>query len=105
AAPAQAAPKPPEKLELVLSTSVMTHVRILADDQVLLDGFVRPGDTHHFSATDQIEIFAANAPAVHLELNGKQFDMPRAVGRSGTWNTMVLSAKDLRTPPDGISKP
>lgn len=92
--------KPPEKLELVLSTSVTTHIRILADNQVLLEGYVRPGDTHHFSAYE-FQVFAANAPAVHLELNGKLITLQREL--PGTSATMVLSSKDLR--PDGVSKP
>src|SRR6202162_6208200 len=36
--------KAPDKLELTVSTSVRSHVRILADDQTLLDADVRPGD-------------------------------------------------------------
>ena len=98
--------KLPDKLELTLSTSVPSHVRILADNQLLLDADVRPGDTHHFSASQQFQISAANGAAVHLELNGRPIAPHGTLGNSSaSSDTIVLGYKDLRPPSDGTSRP
>lgn len=98
--------RPLEKLELTVSTSAPSHVRILADNQLLLDADVLPGDTHHFSAAQQFQISAANGAAVRLELNGRPVASHGALGNSsGTSDTIVLGYKDLRPPYDGTSRP
>lgn len=98
--------KLPDKLELTVSTSAPSHVRILADNQVLLDADVQPGDTHHFSAAQQFQINAANGAAVHLELNGRPIAPHEPLGNSRrTSDTIVLGYKDLRPPYDGTSRP
>ena len=95
----------PGKLELSVSTSVASHVRILADNQVQLDGEVQPGDTHHFTAEEQFQITAADGAAVHLELNGRPIEARANIGNSArTSDTIVLGKKDLR-PPDGTVRP
>ncbi len=100
-----AATAAPGKLELSVSTSVASHVRILADNQVQLDGEVQPGDTHHFTAEEQFQITAADGAAVHLELNGRPIQARANVGNSArTSDTIVLGKKDLR-PPDGTVRP
>jgi cytoskeleton protein RodZ len=100
------ATKPPGKLELSVSTSVAAHVRILADNQVMLDGDVQPGDTHHFTAEQQFQINAADGAAVHLELNGRPITARANLGNSSrTSDTIVLGYKDLRPSPDGTVRP
>jgi cytoskeleton protein RodZ len=95
----------PGKLELSVSTSAASHVRILADNQVQLDGDVQPGDTHHFTAEEQFQITAADGAAVHLELNGRPIEARASIGKSlKTSDTIVLGKKDLR-PPDGTVRP
>jgi len=80
-------------LDLSVSTSAATHVRILADDKPLLDTELPAGETRHFSANQQFEVTAGDSSAVLLELNGKA--MP-PLGSPGASGTMVLSQKDLR---------
>jgi cytoskeletal protein RodZ len=98
--------KAPDKLELTVSTSVRSHVRILADDQTLLDADVMPGDIHHFTAAQQFQIIAADGAAVHLELNGRPITSRAALGNSSRRaNTIVLGYKDLRPSNDGTARP
>ena len=80
-------------LDLSVSTSAATRVRILADDKLLLDAELPAGETRHFSASRQFEVTAGDSSAVLLELNGKA--MP-PLGSPGASGTMVLSQKDLR---------
>jgi hypothetical protein len=98
--------KAPDKLELTVSTSVRSHVRILADDQTLLDADVMPGDIHHFTAAQQFQIIAADGAAVHLELNGRPITSRASLGNSSRRaNTIVLGYKDLRPSHDGTARP
>ena len=98
--------KTPDKLELTVSTSVPSHVRILADSQILLDADVMPGDIHHFSAVQEFQINAADGAALHLELNGRPITSRAALGNSSPSSaTIVLGQKDLRPPNDGTARP
>ncbi len=80
-------------LDLSVSASGTTRVRILADHNLLLDTELPAGETRHFSANQQFEVTAGDSSAVLLELNGKAMPPLGAPGASGT---MVLSKKDLR---------
>lgn len=80
-------------LDLSVSTSAATRVRILADDKLLLDAELPAGETRHFSANDHFEVTAGDSSAVLLELNGKAMPPLAAPGASGT---MVLGEKNLR---------
>jgi cytoskeleton protein RodZ len=89
-------------LDLAVSTSAATRVRILADGRVLLDAEIPAGETHHFSAAQQFEVTVADSSAVLLELNGRT--MP-PVGTPGASGTIVLSQKDLRQASGGTPHP
>jgi cytoskeleton protein RodZ len=89
-------------LDLSVSTSAATRVRILADHQLLLDAELPAGETRHFSANQQFEVTAGDSSAVLLELNGQAMPPLGAPGASGT---MVLSQKDLRQASGGNSQP
>ncbi len=89
-------------LDLSVSTLAATHVRILADDKLMLDGELAVGTTRHFSAKNHFEITAANSSAVLLELNHQA--MP-PLGPPGASGTMVLGQKDVRRPDGGITQP
>jgi cytoskeleton protein RodZ len=89
-------------LDLAVSTSAATRVRILADGTVLLDAEISAGETHHFSAVQQFEVTVADSSAVLLELNGRA--MP-PVGTPGASGTIVLSQKDLRQASGGTPQP
>ena len=80
-------------LDLSVSTSSATHVRVLADDKLLLDNDLPAGETRHFSAHQQFEVSAGDSSAVLLELNRKA--MP-PLGSPGASGRMLLGWKDLR---------
>jgi cytoskeletal protein RodZ len=103
AAPASSSsPDARTALQLSLSTSAATRVRVLCDGALALDAEVPAGDTRHFSATRQFEVTAADSSAVLLELNGQA--MP-PLGVPGASGTMVLGHKDLRQASSGSSQP
>jgi cytoskeleton protein RodZ len=89
-------------LDLSVSTSAATRVRILADGTLLLDAELPAGETRHYSANQQFEVTAANSSAVLLELNGQA--MP-PVGSPDASGTIVLSQKDLRQASGGTPQP
>jgi hypothetical protein len=89
--PSGASSKAP--LDLSVSTSAPTRVRVLADDKLMLDIELPAGETRHFSANDHFEVTAGDSSAVLLELNHKAMPPLGAPGASGR---IVLSEKDLR---------
>jgi len=80
-------------LDLSVSTSAATRVRILADDKLVLDAELPAGENRHFSANDHFEVSAGDSSAVLLELNGRA--MP-PLGSPGASGRIILSEKDLR---------
>jgi cytoskeletal protein RodZ len=89
-------------LDLSVSTSAATRVRILADGKLVLDSQIPAGQRRHFSAQTSFEVAAVDSSAVLLELNGQA--MP-PIGSPGTSGTIVLSQKNLRPAPGGNSQP
>jgi cytoskeleton protein RodZ len=90
------------RLDLSVSTSAATRVRVLADNNLLLDTDLPAGETRHFSANQQFEVSAGDSSAVLLELNGQAMPPLGAPGSSGT---IVLSQKDLRQATGGSTQP
>jgi len=80
-------------LDLLVSTSTATRVRILADGNLLFEGEFLSGESRHFQAVGEFEVAAADSSAVLLELNGQAMPPLGAPGASGT---MTLGRKDLR---------
>jgi cytoskeleton protein RodZ len=80
-------------LDLSISTSAPTRVRILADDKLLLDSELPAGETRRFTAKQRFEVSAADSSAVLLQLNGKAMPPLGAPGASGK---MVYSHSNLR---------
>jgi cytoskeleton protein RodZ len=101
-ATAAADPSSTIPLDLSVSTSARTRVRVLGDNQLLLDAELPAGETRHFSANQEFKVTAGDSSAVLLELNGKA--MP-PVGAPGSSGTIVLGQKDLRQAPGGNSQP
>jgi hypothetical protein len=89
-------------LDLSVSTSAATHVRVLADGVALLDANLPAGETRRFAARERFEITAGDSSAVLLEMNGRA--MP-PVGAPGASGTIVLSQKDLRQSTGGSAQP
>ena len=94
------ATEPP--LDLSVSASTLTRVRVEADGALLLDDAIRPGDNRHFSAKTEFVVSAADSSAVLLELNREA--MP-PVGAPGTSGTITLTRKNLRLASVGNSQP
>jgi cytoskeleton protein RodZ len=87
-----------QHLDLAISTSGQTRVRVVADGRVVLDSRLPAGETRRLSAKNQFVVSAAHPDAVLLEMNGQAMPALSSVGASGT---MVLSQKDLRQAPSG----
>jgi cytoskeleton protein RodZ len=100
--PFPAASSSSSSLDLFLSTSAATHVRVLGDSRLLLDAELPAGETRHLTAREQFAVTAGDSSAVLLELNGQA--MP-PIGAPGASGTIVLSRKDLRQAPVGNSQP
>jgi cytoskeleton protein RodZ len=99
---AVATPAAPTRLDLSVSTSDITRVRVVADGRIVLDARLPAGETRHLSARKQFLVSAAHPAAVLLELNGQP--MPQLGSRGGS-GTMLLSQEDLRQAPRGNSQP
>jgi cytoskeleton protein RodZ len=89
-------------LELSVSASAATHLRVLCDGHLFFDNDVRAGENHHFIAADGFEVSAADSGAVLLELNGQAV---APLGVPGSSGTIKLNRKDLRQANGGKSHP
>ena len=89
-------------LDLSVSTSSATRIRVVGDGKLLLDRQVAAGETRRFSAGRQFQVTAADPSGVLLQLNGQT--MP-PLGPPGASGTIVLSQKDLRQARRGNSEP
>jgi cytoskeletal protein RodZ len=89
-------------LDLVVSASAATRVRILADGRLQFEGEFLSGESRHFQAAGEFEVAAADSSAVLLELNGQAMPPLGAPGASGT---MTLGRKDLKQASSGNSQP
>jgi len=99
AGPSNAAGSP---LQLSISASTMTHVRVQADGALVMDDAIRPGENRHFFAGIEFVVATGDSSALLLELNGEA--MP-PVGAPGTSGTITLTRKNLRQAPGGNSQP
>src|ERR1051325_9369249 len=89
-------------LELSISASMSTHVRIIADGKLIMDSQLYAGDTQHFTAKHEFDVSATNSSAVLLQLNGRA--MP-PLGTPGTFGRMVFGHENLRKTSGGDSQP
>jgi cytoskeleton protein RodZ len=88
----------PQRLDLAVTTTGQTRVRVVADGRVVLDSRLPAGEKRRLFAKNQFVVSAAHPAVVLLELNGQAMPPLTSVGASGT---MVLSQKDLRQAPSG----
>jgi cytoskeleton protein RodZ len=93
---------PLEPLDLFVSVSAPTHLRILADGKLILDEELPVGANRHCPAEEQFEISAANSSAVLLKLNGQAIP---PLGAPGTSGTITLTRKNLRPTTRGNPQP
>jgi cytoskeleton protein RodZ len=89
-------------LDLLVSATATTQVRIQADGTQVFDNDLRSGEHRHFTANQEFQVSAADSSAVLLELNGQTMPPLGVPGGSGT---IKLSRKDLRHKPGGNSQP
>jgi hypothetical protein len=82
--------------------SASTHVRIFADDKLILDSDLPSGENRFFQALEMFEVTATVPSAVLLELNGQTIPPLGAPGASGT---ITLGRKDLKQASGGNSQP
>lgn len=88
-------------LDLFISPSASTHLRVVGDERMLFDTIIHPGENRHFYASNGFEVTVADSGAVLLELNGQA--MP-PLGVPGSSGTMRLSRQDLRQASRGDSQ-
>ena len=91
--PSTANPPAMPSLDLSISASATTRVRVESDGYPIFDTDVHAGENHHFYAISWFQVSANDSGAVLLELNGQA--MP-PLGLPGSSGTMKLSKQDLR---------
>jgi Uncharacterized protein conserved in bacteria len=69
---AAAANSTPSALDLSISASRSTRVRVVADGSLVFDSELASGESRQFNAIDRMEVTAADPSAVLLDLNAKQ---------------------------------
>ncbi len=87
-------------LELVVRATSATVLRVNADGKSAFDGQINAKDVKQFAAHDTFEIWASDAAAIHLELNGHALG---TIGRAGQAGRITLTAKDVVTSSAGGS--
>ena len=80
-------------LDLLVSASAPTHVRVEADSTVAFDSEMTAEESRHFAAAERFEVTAADTAAVLLELNGQSVPFAGATNSSGT---IVLTSNHTR---------
>lgn len=91
-----------QPLDLFVSASAATRLRVQSDGNLLFDTELRAGENRHFPAQNSFEVTAADSSAVLLELNGQT--MP-PLGVPGSSGTIKLSRSDLRQANSGNPQP
>jgi cytoskeleton protein RodZ len=80
-------------LDLSVLAAMSARVRVVADGNVVFDAQLPSGENRRFSAAGRLQVTAADASAVLLELNGQKV---APIGPPGSSGTIVLTQKDLR---------
>jgi cytoskeleton protein RodZ len=80
-------------LDLEITATASTHVRIVSDGSLAFDGELASGENRHFSGSDRLEVAPADFSAVLLNLNGQRV---APLGTPGSSGTIVLTKNDLR---------
>lgn len=84
-----------DPLELVLQTSKLVDVTILADGSTIFSGSIDAGDKRMFEARDAFDISSSDSSAIVLELNGRRVG---ALGQLGLPGSVKLTRNDLKAP-------
>src|SRR5579863_7025892 len=89
---------PTDFFELKIAASKRTKVTIVADNDVVYDGSMKPGENHFFSAMDHFQVSAKDAGVLHIELNGKTM---APIGPAGQAGKITLTRDALKGPSGG----
>jgi cytoskeleton protein RodZ len=84
-----------DPLELMLQTSKLVDVTIVADGATIFSGSIDAGDKRLFEAHDAFEITSSDSSAIVLELNGRRVG---AFGQLGLPGSVKLTRNDLKAP-------
>jgi cytoskeleton protein RodZ len=87
-----------QPLELRVQAPKTVHVTVVADGNTIFTGQLDAGQTRTFQANDGFEVFASEASAVLLELNGQ---LVPPLGPSGQPGSVTLTRKELKKPLGG----
>lgn len=80
-------------LDLEITATGPTQLRVVADGNLLFDGELSAGQNRHFSGADRMEVTPADSSAVLLNLNGQRV---APLGKPESSGTIVLTRNDLR---------
>jgi cytoskeletal protein RodZ len=92
------APAFASSLTLSVKAISLAEVRVIADGKLAFEGQMKRGETKHFDAHDLLEVSAADAGSVGLELNGQPVPTMGPAGRPGR---VTLTAKDVKSSAGG----
>lgn len=97
ASPAPTAAGEPILLQLSIQSSRPTSLTVIADGKTVFDGRMATNDRQRFDAKEQLEVRAANANALVMELNGEL--LPPLAALPGEAGSITLTQKDVKKPP------
>jgi cytoskeleton protein RodZ len=84
-----------DPLELMLQTSKLVDVTIVADGAIIFSGSIDAGDKRLFEARDAFDVSSSDSSAIVLELNGRRVG---AFGQLGLPGSVKLTRNDLKAP-------
>ena len=84
-----------DPLELMLQTSKLVDVTIVADGATIFSGSIDAGDKRLFEAHDAFDVSSSDSSAIVLELNGRRVG---AFGQLGLPGSVKLTRNDLKAP-------
>ena len=82
-----------DPLELMLQTSKLVDVTIVADGATIFSGSIDAGDKRMFEARDAFDVSSSDSSAIVLELNGRRVG---AFGQLGLPGSVKLTRNDLK---------
>jgi hypothetical protein len=72
-----------------------TYMRVIADEEVVFEGRVIPGNAYLFEAEDQIEVLVGNGAAIRVVYNGRDLGL---MGTFGEVVHIIYRADEVVTP-------
>ncbi len=79
-APPPERPAPPDRLEVSLTFQDRTWVRVLCDDQEVINRTLEAGTFRQFTCFEEVSLSTTDAGSVKVEINGATVDLPGGPG-------------------------